>query len=170
MGPPDVSVIMPVYNGSRYLDQAIRSALAQTHERFELIIVNDCSTDDSDSIIRSHLADPRIVYLCNDANAGVAASRNHALRHARGRYICFHDQDDLWVPEKLALQLDVIEAHPDAGLLHAAYARIDPSGSVFKEDLPQDYGSRDPSAAATVMQADVFSEISSATTFSRSPR
>lgn len=58
MGPPDVSVIMPVYNGSRYLDQAIRSALAQTHERFELIIVNDCSTDDSDSIIRSHLADP----------------------------------------------------------------------------------------------------------------
>ena len=102
---------MPSYNTGAYIAQTIRSVLAQTYEKWELLIVDDCSTDDSVEVIRS-FDDPRIILLQNEKNAGAAASRNRALREAKGRWIAFLDSDDLWAPEKLEKQLDfMIENH-----------------------------------------------------------
>ena len=133
MTAPTVSIIMPVYNGAKYLSSAIDSALAQSWPALQLILVNDGATDNSHEIIQRYLPDPRIVYLINPANAGVATSRNVALQHASGDYIAFHDQDDLWLPGKLELQMGVMQRHPEIGLLHTRYARIDSEGALFPE-------------------------------------
>lgn len=99
-----VSVIMPSYNTAAYIGASIRSVLAQTYENWELLIVDDCSTDQTDAMVAS-FSDPRIRYLKNERNSGAAVSRNRALREARGEWIAFLDSDDLWAPEKLEKQL-----------------------------------------------------------------
>jgi len=100
-----VSIIMPSYNTGKYIGDSIRSVLAQTYTNWELIIVDDCSTDDTDEVVAPYLQDPRIRYLKNERNSGAAISRNYALREAKGKWIAFLDSDDLWVPEKLEKQL-----------------------------------------------------------------
>lgn len=127
MSAPRVSILTPVYNGARYITHAIESALAQTYPDFELIIVNDGSTDNSAEVVRPYLADPRIKYL-EQTNGGVASARNAALRVALGSYIGFLDQDDLWLPEKLRLQVQYLDDHPDVGLVHANQSYIDSDG------------------------------------------
>ena len=124
MTAPGISILMPVFNGAAYVNQAIESALAQTYQDFELIIVNDGSTDNSAEVIRPYLADPRTRYL-EQPNGGVAAARNAAIRVAHGRYIGFLDQDDLWLPEKLDLQVQYLHGHPDVGMVHANQSYID---------------------------------------------
>ena len=104
-----VSIIMPSYNTAQYIAESIRSVQAQTYETWELIIVDDCSTDNSDEIVAPFLSDQRIRYLKNSANSGAAISRNYALREAKGRYIAFLDSDDLWLPEKLERQIAFME-------------------------------------------------------------
>lgn len=99
-----VSVIMPSYNTEQFIRQSIESVLAQTYENWELIIVDDCSTDQTDAVV-AQFTDPRIRYLKNDRNSGAAISRNRALREAKGRWIAFLDSDDLWHPQKLEKQL-----------------------------------------------------------------
>lgn len=100
-----VSVIMPSYNTGKYIEESIRSVLAQTYENWELIIVDDCSTDNTDQIVGQFLADRRIRYLKNEKNSGAAVSRNWALREAKGKWIAFLDSDDLWHPQKLEKQI-----------------------------------------------------------------
>ncbi len=99
-----VSIIMPSYNTAEYIPQTIDSVLAQTYRDWELIIVDDCSTDNTDEVVGRY-KDPRIRYLKNDVNSGAAVSRNRALREAKGRYIAFLDSDDLWERDKLEAQL-----------------------------------------------------------------
>ena len=101
-----VSIVMPSYNTARYIGNSIESVLAQTYTDWELIIVDDCSTDDTDEVIKKYLEDPRIRYLKNECNSGAAVSRNYALREATGRWIAFLDSDDLWHPEKLERQIN----------------------------------------------------------------
>jgi len=120
-----ISVIMPVYNGAKYLDAAIHSVLKQSYSNFELLIIDDKSTDNSCLIIEKYLIDSRIIYLKNDENIGVAGSRNVALKHSCGQFIAFLDQDDIWLSRKLEIQLAVLNNHPELGLLHAFYTRID---------------------------------------------
>ncbi len=103
-----VSIIMPSYNTGRFIAESIRSVQAQTYENWELIIVDDCSTDDTDEIIAAY-SDPRIRYLKNEINSGAAVSRNWGLREAKGRWIAFLDSDDLWHPEKLERQVRFME-------------------------------------------------------------
>lgn len=103
-----VSIIMPSYNTGKYIGDSIRSVLAQTYKNWELIIVDDCSTDDSDAIVAA-FADPRIRYLKNPVNSGAAVSRNWGLREAKGRWIAFLDSDDTWHPEKLEKQVRFME-------------------------------------------------------------
>lgn len=103
-----VSIIMPSYNTGRFLAESIRSVLAQTYDNWELIVVDDCSTDDTDAVVAG-FTDPRIRYFKNEKNSGAAQSRNRALREAKGRWIAFLDSDDLWEPEKLALQVEFME-------------------------------------------------------------
>ncbi len=99
-----VSIVMPSYNTGQYIGDSIESILSQTHKNWELIIVDDCSTDNSMEVIRSY-NDPRIVLLQNKKNSGAAISRNYALREAKGKWIAFLDSDDTWVPEKLEKQI-----------------------------------------------------------------
>lgn len=100
-----VSIIMPSYNTAKYIAESIRSVLAQTYEKWELLVVDDCSTDNTDEIVKPFLADERIRYFKNEKNSGAAISRNKALREAKGKWIAFLDSDDLWVPEKLEKQI-----------------------------------------------------------------
>ena len=103
-----VSIIMPSYNTAQYIGESIRSVLAQSYSNWELIIVDDCSTDDTDAVV-AEFGDSRIRYLKNETNSGAAVSRNRALREARGRWIAFLDSDDLWHPQKLEKQIRFME-------------------------------------------------------------
>ena len=100
-----VSIIMPSYNTGSFVKETIESVLAQSYSTWELIIVDDCSTDNTDDVVRPYLADERIHYIKNDTNSGAAVSRNYALREAKGKWIAFLDSDDLWEPEKLQKQI-----------------------------------------------------------------
>lgn len=100
-----VSIIMPSYNTAKYIGESIKSVLAQTYENWELIIVDDCSTDGTDETVAPFLMDRRIRYFKNEYNSGAAVSRNRALREATGKWVAFLDSDDLWLPEKLEKQL-----------------------------------------------------------------
>ena len=99
-----VSVIMPSWNTAKFIGESIQSVINQTYQHWELIIVDDCSTDNTDEIVAS-FGDSRIRYLKNDENCGAALTRNRALREAKGEWIAFLDSDDLWNPEKLEKQL-----------------------------------------------------------------
>lgn len=103
-----VSIIMPSYNTAKYIYSSIKSVLAQTYTNWELIIVDDCSTDNTDEIVAS-FGDSRIRYIKNERNCGAAVSRNKALREAKGKWIAFLDSDDLWHPEKLEKQIGFME-------------------------------------------------------------
>src|SRR6185503_10895386 len=108
---PLVSVIIPVYNGARYLRAALESVFAQTYRPFEVIVVDDGSIDDSGVIAQSF---PDVSYMRQE-NQGVAAARNHGIEAARGDFFAFLDQDDLWTPEKLKLQIEYLLNHQDLG-------------------------------------------------------
>lgn len=99
-----VSIIMPSYNTGRFIAETIGSVISQTYTNWELLIVDDCSTDNTDDVVLRY-KDSRIKYLKNEKNSGAAVSRNKALRQAKGRWIAFLDSDDLWMPEKLEKQI-----------------------------------------------------------------
>lgn len=103
-----VSIIMPSYNTARFLPETIGSVLAQSYENWELILVDDCSTDDTDAVMAG-FDDPRIRYVKNERNSGAAVSRNRALREAKGKWVAFLDSDDLWHPRKLEKQIRFME-------------------------------------------------------------
>lgn len=111
-----VSVVMPVYNGSLYLREAIDSILSQTHTNLELIIINDGSTDNSEEIICSY-DDSRIRYLINEKNSGICVTLNKGLDIAKGKYIARMDCDDISVPERLQMQIEYMEQNPSIGVL-----------------------------------------------------
>ena len=101
-----VSIIMPNYNCEKFIKDTIESVINQTYSNWELLIVDDCSMDNSVEIINNYCEqDERIKLFINDENRGAAASRNWALREAEGKWIAFLDSDDLWLPEKLEKQL-----------------------------------------------------------------
>ena len=107
---PQVSIITPTYNCAEFIVQTIESVLAQSYADWEMIISDDCSTDNTLEVIKPYLeSDARIKYICNDKNSGAAITRNNALRLAQGRWIAFLDSDDLWHPEKLEKQIAFME-------------------------------------------------------------
>ena len=99
-----VSIIMPSYNTAKYIKNSIQSVINQTYTNWELIIVDDCSTDNTDEVVNG-IIDDRIHYIKNEKNSGAAVSRNRALREAKGKWIAFLDSDDLWMPQKLNEQI-----------------------------------------------------------------
>ena len=118
-----VSIIMPNYNGEKYLNETIESVLSQTYPNWELLFVDDCSTDSSLEIVESY-NDIRIKVFQNEVNSGAAVSRNWALREATGKWIAFLDSDDVWYPNKLERQLAFMV---DNGYCfsYTAYERMD---------------------------------------------
>ncbi len=137
---PRVSVIIPTYNRSGYLRQAIKSVLAQTFEDFEIVVVDDGSTDDTAAVVAS-FDDPRVVYLRQD-NAGRSMACNAGLKQARGEYLAFLDDDDLYLPEKLAVQAAYLDAHAEIGLAAGGAQIIALDGALLRtweawHDRPQ---------------------------------
>lgn len=122
-----ISIIMPSYNTANYIEASIESVRRQTYENWELIIVDDCSTDDTDEVVRPFLSDRRIRYLKNEQNSGAAISRNRALREAKGKWIAFLDSDDLWLPEKLEEQVAFMEQN-GYHFSYTNYEEIDMAG------------------------------------------
>ncbi|MGD8458530.1 MAG: glycosyltransferase [Anaerolineales bacterium] len=131
---PPVSIIMAVYNGKKYLSQAIDSILVQTYPDFEFIIVNDGSTDETDSICREYaLQDPRIKILRNQKNRGLTYSLNKAWKSSTGYYIARMDADDISLQNRLETQVHYMETHPKIGLLGTFYQEIDSNNQVTKK-------------------------------------
>ena len=118
---PLVSVIMPVYNGERYLAEAIESILTQTLSDLELIVVDDCSMDGSAAIARDYAGrDERVRMIQHDRNRGSASARNSGVAASRGQFIAAMDSDDISLPQRLEKQVAFLQSHPDVGVVAAA--------------------------------------------------
>ena len=118
---PLVSVIIPSYNAARYVAEAVASALAQTYQPLEIILINDGSTDDTEEVILPYVGKVRYFY---QPNRGLSVTRNRAIALARGELIAFLDADDVWLPEKLARQVDCLTQNPRVGLVHTNYVKL----------------------------------------------
>ncbi len=127
MSEPTVSVLMATYNGARFLPAAIDSVLGQTYDALELVVADDCSSDDSVAIVEDYRrADPDRVRLVQmPGREGPCRARNRALDLARGPLLCWLDQDDIWLPTKVAEQVQVMAACPDVGLVYSYFDAFD---------------------------------------------
>ena len=109
---PLVSVIMPAYNSAPFIEEAITSVINQSYDNWELLVIDDASTDGTVLIINSQAArDPRIILLKNPINKGPGYSRNLGIENAKGTFIAFLDADDMWLPHKLEIQIDFMREH-----------------------------------------------------------
>lgn len=124
-----VSIIMPSWNTACFIAESIQCVIDQTYQDWELIIVDDCSSDNTDEVVYSFMNDKRIKYLHNEKNSGAALTRNRAMREAKGEWIAFLDSDDLWMPEKLEKQLEFMK-NRGCFLSYTEYEKID------EEDKP----------------------------------
>ena len=118
-----VSIIMPSWNTGRFIAESIQSVLEQTYANWELLIVDDCSSDNTETIVKS-FKDSRVKYFRNTKNSGAALTRNRALREAKGEWVAFLDSDDLWYPKKLELQIDFMKKN-GYKLSYTQYEKID---------------------------------------------
>jgi glycosyltransferase involved in cell wall biosynthesis len=137
-----VSVVIPTYNRARYVVEAVRSVLDQTDPGFELIVVDDGSTDDTEAALGPFAGKLRYV---RQENRGMAAARNRGIREARGELVGLLDSDDRWEPRFLETVRSALDAHPDVGAAFVAEREMDESGRVF----PRVHGKRSPGAFFT---------------------
>lgn len=140
---PAISIIMPCYNAASHLSQSVGSVLAQTRADWELVIVDDGSSDASwQELQRLAAADPRI-RVFHQTNAGAAAARNHALLQARGAYIAFLDADDTWHPEFLEVMSAALDGAPDAGIAYCGWQNLGLGEGRDEPFIPPDYENED---------------------------
>jgi glycosyltransferase involved in cell wall biosynthesis len=136
MPAPVISIVMPFFNAAPYLAEAVQSMLDQTFRDFELILINDGSTDESDKIIQT-FHDQRIKYICNKGNMGLVYSLNKGLDAAQGVFIARMDGDDISMPDRLQKQWQYLNAHPEADLVATTVLLINENGQpagFWKED------------------------------------
>ena len=139
-----VSVCIPVWNAAAFLRESVESVLAQSLDDFELLLIDDASTDDSVAVARS-FNDPRIDVVRNDARLGLVANWNRCLERATGNYVCIFHQDDVMMPTNLARKVALLEGNPDVGFVHSNVWQIGPSGELisrwwYSEPRPEDNG------------------------------
>jgi glycosyltransferase involved in cell wall biosynthesis len=127
---PKVSIVMPSYNRARFIGEAIESVLAQRYEDWELLIIDDGSTDNTATVVESYLKrDRRIAYIVQEQNRGIAYTRNNGVAQSRGCYIAMLDSDDAWAsPEKLGLQVAALDADPGLGIIGTWQVVVDEKG------------------------------------------
>lgn len=131
-----VSIVTPVFNAESFIEQTIRSVLAQTYTDWELLLIDDCSTDSSEKIIKQFVQkDKRIKYCRLQENSGAAVARNTAISLAQGEYLAFLDSDDLWVKNKLERQLSFMKTQ-GAAFVFSRIRMIDQQGRTLKEIIP----------------------------------
>lgn len=128
-----VSVIIPVYNAEEFIGKTLDSVLNQTYKNFEIVLVDDCSKDNSQQIIKKYQAShSEIVYFRQSTNQGAGAARNKALELAKGQYVAFLDADDLWYPQKIEKQIRLLETKKGA-FSYTAIEMIDKNDAVVKK-------------------------------------
>jgi glycosyltransferase involved in cell wall biosynthesis len=131
---PITSVIIPTFNRENIIPRAINSVLSQTYKNFEILIVDDGSSDNTEFVIKS-LREPRIQYI-KQKNSGQAAARNTGINHSIGKYIAFLDDDDYWFPNKLEQQIDQLESHHEIGLSASGWLAINEESKLTREYKP----------------------------------
>lgn len=131
-----VSVVVPLYNGGPYIESALKSILAQSYDQFEIVVVDDGSSDDGSAKVTDlSERDPgriRLIHHPDRGNHGIAASRNLGIRNARGGCVAFLDQDDLWLADKLEKQVEALRRHPDAAFVYSKSSFVDQEGLEFR--------------------------------------
>ncbi|MCC2641102.1 MAG: hypothetical protein K0S45_1515 [Nitrospira sp.] len=125
---PRVSVVIPTYNCAQFLGRTVDSALGQTYRDFEVIVVDDGSTDETQTLMQTYGESIRYLY---QKNQGASAARNVAVSRATGEFIAYLDADDMWSPEKLARQVEYLDAHPACGFVHTDVSVIDERDQVL---------------------------------------
>ena len=118
---PKVSVIIPTYNSAQFIVETLESVFAQTYKNYEVIVVDDGSTDNTKEVLKPYMSKIRYIYK---ENGGPASARNVGIKNARGEYIAFLDSDDLWLPEKLEKQVRYFEEHPQIYMVFADCIRF----------------------------------------------
>jgi glycosyltransferase involved in cell wall biosynthesis len=146
---PQVSVIIPTYNRAAYLDAAVQSVMRQTFQDFEVLVVDDCSSDCTPTVVES-FRDARIRYIRHPTQRGGAAARNTGIARSSGEYVAFLDDDDEWYPEKLARQMEVLASSPPwIGGVYTGYFLVErSSGATCGQIIPQKRGKLYPSILA----------------------
>lgn len=129
---PKVSFIIPLYNAERYIAQTLESALGQTYQNIEVIVVDDCGQDNSVNIVKQ-FKDDRIKLIHNKRNCGIAYSRNIALANATGEFIALLDDDDIAINTRLEKQIDFLQKHPDIGAVGGNAQWIDENGEIIRD-------------------------------------
>lgn len=132
MNLPLVSVVIPAYNQAEFLVETIQSVLNQTYQNFEIIVVNDLSTDNTDEVMRQ-FTDPRIKYIVHEKNLRLPATRNTGMRTSQGDIIALLDADDLFTSDKLQAHVDFLRAHPDVGVSYNARFELNHSSNTIRE-------------------------------------
>lgn len=163
-----VSIIIPTYNRAGTLARAIQSVIVQSYSDWELIIIDDGSTDNTEELVKSFIEqDKRIQYISFSENKGQAAARNKGIRASDGEYIAFQDSDDCWMPDKLQMQVSMMEEHLEYGLVYgqmvydengvlsAPYPSLDGGDRIFEVCLRQNQ----ISTQTMLVRKAVFDEI-----------
>lgn len=119
-----VSIIMPSWNTAKFIAESIQCVIDQTYKNWELLIVDDCSTDNTDEVVAPFLEDERVKYFHNERNSGAALTRNKAMREAQGEWVAFLDSDDLWTPDKIEKQVRFMQENGYV-LSYHEYEKID---------------------------------------------
>lgn len=165
-----VSVVIPTYNREKTIQKSIDSVLNQTYRNIELVVIDDGSTDGTETLVKS-IQDERLKYYKISCNKGAGAARNSGVSYTTGDYIAFHDSDDAWTKDKLEKQMEKLLAHPEWGLVYSAYAMHLPydirhivppmDGSLKLEgDIFPDLLIRNTIGAPTVlMKKSIFEEV-----------
>lgn len=144
---PKVSVIIPAYNSARFLEEAIESVFAQTYGDYEIIVINDGSTDNTTEVLAPYL--DRIQYIYQQ-NQGASSARNTGIRYSQGEYLAFLDADDIWLPEKLSIQVEYLNNNPDIAMVYSLARWVDVNGR------PCDYRSK---LTRNLPRGDIFNAL-----------
>ncbi|MEN1968861.1 glycosyltransferase family 2 protein [Lentibacillus sp. N15] len=161
-----VSIIIPTYNSGEFIGRTLNTVLAQTYQNWEVIIVDDCSTDNTEEIVNNYkLKEPRINYYRLDKNSGAAIARNKAVNYALGRYIAFLDSDDLWFPEKLTKQITFMKSN-NYTFTCTSYTKIDEKDNylnrVINATVESDYDGilkRNPGNSTIIYDSNVLGKF-----------
>lgn len=130
-----VSIIMPAFNSGDFIGITLNSVIAQTYQNWEVIVIDDCSTDNTAEVVKTYmLKEPRIRYYRLDLNSGAAIARNKAVDLARGKYMAFLDSDDVWFPEKLSKQINFMKQN-NYNFTCTNYTKIDEKGNYLNRTI-----------------------------------
>lgn len=135
---PTISIVMPVLNGERYIAEALESIRSQTYRDYELLVVDDGSTDRTREIVMTFAGRMNVRIIRHETNLGITPSVNDGLRHASGKFVAFLDHDDAWLPEFLETQLAYLTTHPDVGMVHSDFRTIDGDGKVLEHSVARE--------------------------------